>query len=311
MKREKKVFIVLGVIVVIVLISGVVAYHKINNIKNVQLNVPNSELNVSQETAEKSKEQNIENILLLGIDKQENASDAIIVLSVDKKNNDINMTSIQRDSRVYFGEQRANKINYAYNYGGVELSIQKVNELYDLDIKKYVKVTFDELIKSIDYLGGVEIEITNDELKFINSYIDNINKLQNTNYSKIKSPGKQHLNGTQALAYCRIRYTEGGDAKRTERQRIVLLELFKKIKEVEPIKYPQVIADLSATVETNLSTFDILSLGQIALTRDASEIKELRLPLDGTITHINDPGYNLGWERESNVKALHKFIYGE
>lgn len=313
MKRWKKVLIVLTVILFIIVVGGFGAYKYINRIKTVQLKGTNEELSISSETEEKSRKENITNILLLGIDNQENASDAMMVFSLDKDTNTAKLTSIMRDLSVDLGPNaEKHKINYAYNVGSVEGSVKVVNEQFDLDIKKYIKVSFDGLIKIVDKVGGVYIDVSNEELKYINDYISSINKINGTNSSKISKTGVQNLDGTQALAYSRIRYTNGWDFERTSRQREVLMAIFNKAKGIPVSSYPNLIADLSSNVETNLSTFELLDLAKAVMSLSSEDLEGFRIPIDGTSHDSMDKGiYYLEWDRAANKKALHEFIYGE
>ncbi|MDB2116083.1 LCP family protein [Clostridium paraputrificum] len=312
MKRWKKVLIVLTVILFIIVAGGFGAYKYINRIKTVQLKGTNEELGISSETEEKSKKENITNILLLGIDNQENASDAMMVFSLDKDTNTAKLTSIMRDLSVDLGPNaEKHKINYAYNVGGVEESVKVVNREFDLDINKYVKVSFDGLIKIVDKVGGVDIDISNEELKYINGYISSINKINGTNSSNINKSGVQTLDGTQALAYSRIRYTNGWDFKRTSRQREVLMSIFNKAKSIPVSSYPSLISDLSSNVETNLSTFELLDLAKAVMSLSSEDLEGFRIPIDGTSHDSMDKGiYYLEWDRAANKKAIHDFIYG-
>lgn len=295
MKRWKKVLIVLTVILFIIVAGGFGAYKYINRIKTVQLKGTNEELGISSETEEKSKEENITNILLLGIDNQENASDAMIVFSLDKDTNTAKLTSIMRDLSVDLGPNaEKHKINYAYNVGGVEESVKVVNREFDLDINKYVKVSFDGLVDVIDYIGGININITESERKIIGA----------------SKSGNVTLNGKQALAYSRIRKIDN-DYQRTSRQRKVLMAIFNKAKSIPVSSYPKALADLSSNVETNLSTFELLDLAKAVMSLSSEDLEGFRIPIDGTSHDSMDKGiYYLEWDRDVNKKALHNFIFG-
>ena len=296
MKRWKKVLIVLTVILFIIVAGGFGAYKYINRIKTVQLKGTNEELGISSETEEKSKKENITNILLLGIDNQENASDAMMVFSLDKDTNTAKLTSIMRDLSVDLGPNaEKHKINYAYNVGGVEESVKVVNREFDLDINKYVKVSFDGLVDVIDYIGGININITESERKIIGA----------------SKSGNVTLNGKQALAYSRIREIDS-DYQRTSRQRKVLMAIFNKAKSISVSSYPKALADLSSNVETNLSTFELLDLAKAVMSLSSNDLEGFRIPIDGTSHDSMDKGiYYLEWDRDANKKALHEFIYGE
>ena len=295
MKRWRKVLIVLTVILFIIAAGGFCAYKYINRIKTVELKGTNEELGISSETEEKSKKENITNILLLGIDNEENASDAMMVFSLDKDTNTAKLTSIMRDLSVDLGPNaQKHKINYAYNVGGVEESVKVVNREFDLDINKYVKVSFDGLVDVIDYIGGININITESERKIIG----------------VSKSGNVTLNGKQALAYSRIRKIDN-DYQRTSRQRKVLMAIFNKAKSISVSSYPKALADLSSNVETNLSTFELLDLAKAVMSLSSDDLEGFRIPIDGTSHDSMDKGiYYLEWDRAANKKAIHDFIYG-
>lgn len=299
--KMKKLLIILVSILIIFSLGGVVTYNKINQSKKVELKATDEELNVSEETVQKSQEKNIENILLLGIDHDENASDAIMIVSLDKNNKKVKLTSIMRDTYVYFGEGKSNKINYAYNYGGVELTIQKLNEIFNLDIKKYAKVDFDGFMKIVDAFGGYEAEISEAQRKEINYKLG---------YESLKTSGKVLLTGEQTAAYARIRRLDG-DFNRTERQREIMFDIFKKAKNIPLTSYPSVISELSSYVETNLSALESLELVKFMISVDNNSAEQFRVPIDGTTSDNSEGVYHLDWDREPNIKALHNFIYGE
>ena len=301
MKKRNKVLIAIMIVMIIILGGIFGAYKYINRIKNVKLQGSDEQLKVSQETQEKSKKENIENILLLGVDNQENATDTIMILSLDKDDNTAKLTSIMRDMYVDQREGKANKINYAYHYGGVEGTVSTLNELFNLDINKYALIGFDGLERIVDYLGGVEIDVTEAERKDLNKRKPN---------PLLESTGKVTLNGSQALAYSRIRHIDN-DFQRTARQREIMFAILKKCKNISLTSYPAVISDLSSNVQTNLSTMEMLSIAKYLLTLDMNNLNDFRVPIDGTTKDNLNGVYHLDWDKEANVKALHEFIYGE
>lgn len=295
MKRKRnKILIIIGIIILLILGGAFGAYRYINRVKNVKLQGSNEELKISQETEEKSIKENIENILLLGVDKEENATDTIMILSLDKDDNTAKLTSIMRDMYVEQGEGKANKINYAYHYGGVEGTVSTLNELFNLDINKYALIDFDGLVKIIDYLGGINLNITEKERQLCGA----------------SKAGNVLLNGEEALAFSRIRKIDS-DFVRTSRQREVMLAILKKCKDIPLTSYPSVIADLSSNVQTNLSTMEILSIAKYLLTLDMNNLNDFRVPIDGTTKDNLNGVYHLDWDKEANTKALHEFIYGK
>ena len=232
---------------------------------------------------------------MLGVDNEENASDAMMVFSLDEDTNTAKLTSIMRDLSVDLGPNaKKHKINYAYNVGGVEESVKVVNREFDLDINKYVKVSFDGLVDVIDYIGGININITESERKIIGA----------------SKSGNVTLNGKQALEYSRIREIDS-DYQRTSRQRKVLMAIFNKAKSIPVSSYPKAISDLSSNVETNLSTFELLDLAKAVMSLSSEDLEGFRIPIDGTSHDSMDKGiYYLEWDRAANKKAIHDFIYG-
>ena len=150
-------------------------------------------------------------------------------------------------------------------------------------IDKFAQVNLHTLPIIIDKLGGLEINIYSDELNYINNYINNIDSENNTSTEHITTTGTQLLNGTQVAAYCRIRYTSGGDFERTERQRAVLTALFNKALNVPATEYLDVISNLVQYVTTNLNTNEILKLatkiGSMGL--NGVTVEQQRFPIDG------------------------------
>ena len=300
--------ILLIVFVIIFVIVGFSYFHKDyysstdeNNNDEIEGYSENSNLleENSKISESEDEEQRINNILFLGIDKEENASDTIMILSLNEKNKTIKLVSIMRDTYVYQGEGMANKINYAYHYGGVQGSMNTINSVFNLDISKYVKVDFEGIVSIIDYLEGVEVNINETERKYINSICKNTN---------LSSSGDVTLNGEQALAFSRIRKIDS-DFERTERQRKVILGIFHKIKVIDSVNYPKVIYALSKSSESNLSMLEFLELGSIISKYNDSDLSELRIPIDGTTSDFTDGVYHLNWDEEINKKALRDFIY--
>ncbi|MBU3228018.1 LCP family protein [Clostridium algidicarnis] len=294
--KSQKGKIILGTFVVIFIVIFVL-YKNTNKMKYKDIKLPDSELGINEEMITKEKDKNITNILLLGVDDEEDASDSMMIISMNKDKGNLKVTSIMRDSYIFFGDSKVNKINYAYHYGGPELSVKTVNENYDLDIRDYVKVDFDGLDNIIDGLGGIEMDIKSEEVPLIKG---------------LKKDGKQTLTGSQAVDYSRIRKVGTNDYGRTDRQRKVMQEIFGKLSAMSITQYPKLISSFSEYVETSISTTELLGMASKASGFKNSSMEELRIPIDGTHKdeYIDDIFY-LKWEKEENVKAIHNFIYGE
>lgn len=314
-KSLKAIGIVLLLIVLLLCILLVGGTYYLGKIKNVKLNESDISVSSIPKTIENNEGKEINrnevtNILLLGVDKQEDASDSIIVLSLDDTKKQIKMASLLRDTYVFYGEDKVNKLNYAYHYGGAVNSVKTVNEEFKLDIKDFVKVDFGGLANIIDSIGGVEIEIKYNEVSLLNSHAKSMSKVAETSYTPILKSGIQILNGQQAVAYSRIRYVGNYDYERTERQRRVLNAVFDKMKNIPITKYPDLVSKLAPYLESSLSNTEMLSLGSKIMMYGKNGIKETRCPYDDLKTDTEIKGiFYLKWEKDKNIDKLHRFIY--
>ncbi|MEI3046524.1 MAG: LCP family protein [Romboutsia timonensis] len=289
-KWTKIVLCIFSAIILTIAALYTYSYYTVNNIvnKSEKINIKEDELGVVDEEELKQYDDYTEiiNIALLGIDSTDSTSgrsDSIMVATLDPIHNKLKLTSFMRDSYVNISNYGYDKLNHAYAYGGANLAINTLNTNFGLNITDFVAVDFASLPKIIDSLGGITIDITEEELNYINGYINNINSVSGTNSPIITTPGAHHVDGAQALAYSRIRYTSGGDFKRTERQRTVLTALFNKALNVPATQYLDVISTLAQYATTNLNTNEILKLatkiGSMGL--NGVTIEQQRFPIDG------------------------------
>ena len=218
---------------------------------------------------EKEEEDNSWDIALFGLDardkslKEGNRSDVVMIAHVDGDTKEINIFSIYRDSYVYIPDKGWDKLTHAYSYGGYETALSTINTNYDLEISKFVAVNFVALEDTIDKLGGIPIDVQQEEVKWINGYMTSLYKECGLNKVQlISGPGEQTLTGAQAVAYCRIRATAGGDFKRAERQRTVLNEMFKKAKKTDVSTLVSIVNEVTKEIYTNLETKEIISLAK-------------------------------------------------
>ena len=260
------------------------------------------------------KSTDIKNIAIFGIDGTEgeaSRSDCIMILTIDNIHDKLKLTSIIRDSYVDIPtRQNKDKINHAYAFGGPSLAVETLNNNFHLDISRFVSVNFSSFPKLIDSLGGVTLDINNDELKYINEYIDQVNWLNGTSSPKIISSGTQILDGTQALAYSRIRYTEGGDFERSHRQRIVIEKLFEKLKTLSITEYPGILNELLPLIKTNLTNAEILSIGMDINALKDNGLIQARFPEDDNAEgRMIDGIYYYVFDEDITKAKIHKFIY--
>ena len=252
------------------------------------------------------------NIALLGIDSREddygvgNRSDCIIIASINQKTKDIKLISVYRDTYMQIeenGKSRLDKVTHAYSYGGAQNALKALNTNLDLNITEYVTVNFDAVIVAVNALGGVEINIDSEELKYINSYIDATSSSSGVSSTHITKTGTQTLDGVQAVAYSRIRYTSGGDYKRTERMRTVIEAMMKKAKTLSISRLNSFADTILPRISTNISAGEILALIPSIASFNITE--SLGWPYE-TKGITLDRWYGVPVTLESNVKKLHQ-----
>lgn len=214
----------------------------------------------------------VKNILLIGEDTREeqisdtSRADSAIIASVNIDTGKITLTSVLRDLYVYFeanGEGQYDKINGAASMGGMKEYIKTVERYYKIQIDNYAVVNFASFPKIIDSLGGVTITITDREINEINNHPKRYGNVY-IEKSYEGTEGKQKLNGKQALAYCRIRKIDTDNA-RADRQKTVLLQVFKKMKGSSTTELLKVVNDLVGYVYTGYSKKELVSLATYAL----------------------------------------------
>lgn len=256
----------------------------------------------------------IKNIVLFGIDSEDGVgrSDSMMIATIDPIHDKLKITSLMRDSYVNIDGYGYDKLNHAYAFGGPELSIKTINQTFGLNLENFVTVDFKSLPIIIDILGGIELDITQEELEYINGYIDDINSKDGTSSSHISYPGYQHVDGVQALAYSRIRYTSGGDYERTRRHRTVLEQLFNKALSVSATQYPTIINQILPYVQTNLTVSDILSLATKVATMGGGSLQQDRFPRDGFCWGENINGiYYLGFDEAITKQQVMDYIFDD
>lgn len=279
-------------------------------------------------------DKNVYNIALFGIDTQkykdksgaavfDGNSDSIMILSLNKNEGTIKLVSVMRDSLVPIdngGKTVTTKINAAYAYGGPALAVKTLNTLFGLDISEYATVNFFGMIDIIDAVGGIEAEITQDELTCsinINTHIRNQCDslgIDPTPYL-MKNSGKQQLNGIQAVAYARIRYGKNwlgssNDFGRTERQRYVMQQLLEKALAMDISSYPGLASKLAPYVKTSFSNSELLNLASFLSKRP--QMITSRVPSDKYIINSDFRGTGsstIYYNYKYAAKVLHAFLY--
>ena len=261
----------------------------------------------------------IENILLIGLDgtndKFPKRSDTMIILTIDKLNKSLKLTSLARDTLVKIPGRGEEKLTHAYAYGQEELLMQTINENFDLDIKDYAVVNFKSFIDIVDIIGGVDINVNEKEIHHLNEVIKEcygVNHEDTKNIEYITSSGNHNLNGYQALAYARIRKLDT-IYKRDERQRLILTNIAHKLSDVSISKYLQIAKSILRHIKVNIAFNKIIDLAFIAHELASYDISQLEFPISEYREEgrIGEKGtYVVKWDKNKNIELLHQFIYG-
>lgn len=185
-----------------------------------------------------------------------------------------------------------------------------MNKNLDMNIEHYVTVNFNSMIDIVDSVGGIDIDVQEDEVPYICGYVQEIMKVTGKLSPGVTEPGTQTLNGVQATAYARIRYTAGDDFRRAERQRAVLQKVVEKLQQASPAQLNKIIDKVFPEVSTNFTMTEILEYAKDAFDYELGETTGF--PFDKTTDTLGNVGsVVIPVTMESNVKQLHSFFYGE
>ena len=313
--RKLKIFskIVLTLIIILAVLLGTVYWYVTNKLgKMNKVDIDEADLGISTETS--SNLSKYRNIAIFGVDSRSddygvgNRSDCIIIASINNSTGEIKLISVYRDTYVNIKGHGLDKITHAYSYGEAPLAINTLNKNLDLNIKEFVTVNFDSVAKAVDQLGGVKISVTSEETKYINTYIDETAKVTGKAANHITQAGTYNMDGVQAVAYSRIRYTAGGDYKRTERMRTVIEAMFTKLKTKNVAEINSFADKILPCVYTNISSGDLISMIPSMAKYKVGE--SIGWPYE-TKGKTMDRWYGIPVTLESNVTKLHKEAFGE
>lgn len=258
MSKKKK--IIIGVVAVILILCGGIGYYantKYAKVKHTDLN--EKKLTVNKEMEEKNT--TYTNIAFFGIDAHSDdakdvESDAVVIASLNTDTKEVRLLSIYGNAYLTSADGKKIAVKDIYK-NGAEDAIEILNRNLDLDISHFATVNFKALIEVIDAVGGIEIDVKEDEVPHITGYTADLIKVTGKDSMGITQAGPQLLNGTQATAYCRIRATEGGDTARAERQKLVLSKTIEKLKTMNLTDLDQLIDKVFPQIETNYKLTEV------------------------------------------------------
>ncbi len=263
------------------------------------------------------REEGVYNILLLGEEAigsgdGRGRTDVIVIATMNTKSNKLMLTSLMRDTLVQIPGYKDNKLNSAYERGGLELMYEVIALNFDIKLDGCILVNFEKFEKIIDTLGGLEITLTAGEAKYLNS----TNYISKPQYRNVRE-GKQLLNGNQVLGYTRVRKRatitgNNNDYGRTDRHRIVLNAIFEKYKTKSKVELASMMIKLLPMIHTDISSKNFELLLESFIEMGTMEISQLRIPADGTFTDdVKVRGMDvLIPDLQENAKLLSDFIFG-
>ena len=307
-KRHRFLKFILELLLVLLLGAGVFVFANLGRIRHTKL----SDVLVNSGLINRG---GYTNIVLYGVDSRtgqltsECHSDTIMILSLNRRSKQVKIVSVYRDTYLDNTNGEYRKATECYYYGGPERSVSMLNKNLDLDIKDYVAVNFNAVVKVIDLLGGIDLEITDEEMNYINGYCVENQEVTGVSYTPLSTSGYVHLDGIQALAYCRIRYTEGWDFKRTERQRTVLTLVYQKAVHQGPAALLSIANAMLPQIATSMDNMEIIGLvtgiGSYRIGEQSG------FPIDQTPANVDAGDCVVPINLASNVSKLHAFLFDD
>ena len=333
MKRKKKIavwaILLIIILVIVLLMGGVYAYvnHKLSKIMRVDIS-PEVVVDPSLETFETEegltdtinpedivwnnadievmKDKDVSNILLIGQDRREGQgrqrSDSMIICSLNKKTNKIILTSVMRDMYVPIPGYSDNRINAAYQFGGMELLDRVMEESLGVHIDANVEVDFEGFINCMAEIGNIDMQLNEEEAKYLND----------ANGWNLQA-GYNSLTPEQALAFSRVRYVGHSDWERTDRQRRVIISAFNNVKGLSIPELISLTDRIFPNVTTDMTNSEILGYVYTVVTNKMTTIDSNRLPAEGTYTceTLRKGMEVLVPDLKANAECLKEYIYKE
>ena len=314
--RRHKILFIMELIVLIPLLIGVFVYAQVDtrldNIETVE--IQSGDIQVNEEVETNTVMHGYTNIALFGVDSRHGEmdyvnTDTIIIASINNDTKVVKLVSVYRDTYLNIGEDMYNKANAAYANGGYKWAINMLNQNLDLDITDFVTVNMNALVEVVDALGGFDFELTAEEVVHMNNYCVETSEITGQPYTRIEPEvaGTYHLNGVQSVSYTRIRYTEGNDYKRTERQRELISKIVAKAKKADINSLIAIMDNVFPMISTSLTKSDIISMGMNMLSYELGDT--CGFPFEHRTSEIcgsSEIPVTLAW----NVQRLHDYLFG-
>lgn len=317
-KNQRKIALVVVEILVLLILAValyvVVKFSKIE--KDTSFNAESVEVNEGLSQESQDIMDNYTTVAMFGLDNRSNGnlskgnSDVIMIASINNDTHEVKLVSVYRDSYLDIGNNTYRKCNSAYAHGGPEQAVSMLNTNLDLNITDYVTVDFNAVVECVDLLGGVEVTVTDEEAVLMYGYMDEINKLTKHKSEYLPGAGTYNMDGVQACAFARIRYTAGDDYKRAERQRTVLAAMVEKAQRSDLKTINKLIDQVFGDIKTSYSNADLIALAAQVFNYKLGETAGFPFEKN-TITLGSKGSVVVPCDLISNVTQLHVFLYGD
>jgi LCP family protein required for cell wall assembly len=275
---------------------------------------------VPELTMKNNKDYSIINIAVFGLDNRyknsltAGRSDVNMILTLDPNNNEVRLTTIMRDTLIYLpSKEDYNRINSAIVYEkGPEGAIAAIEKEFLIDIDHFIVSSFRGVSKIIDAIGGVDINLSQQEVWDMNGLIQEMNGLYGYSKNKdiIQTKGTHHLNGLQAVAYMRIRHSDGV-FKRASRQQEVLGAVRDSLSDITIAELEEAMKTVTKYVKTDLEPLELVAMAKKLYDLRNGGYETSRVPYDD---HYKAARYHsmavLQYDKDYTLTELHKFIYG-
>lgn len=323
-RRRRRILFGIEIFILLILIGGVFICAKLGKMNFTDLDF--SKIDVNTGVSDNNVMKGYTTIGLIGLDGRDGElksgarSDTMIIASINNDTKKVKLVSVYRDTYLRIGEDsegngQYNKANAAYAEGGPEQFLSMLNTNLDLNVTDFVSVDFQAVAEAVELLGGIDVELKEEEVVHLNNYCVETSKVTGMDYTPLEEKaGVHHLNGVQTVSYARIRYTSGNDFRRAARQREVIYKIVEKAKNSDIATLSKILDKVFPKVYTSFTKAEILQMGMSMMSYDIED--QTGFPFDHLYgERVKDAMGGLDMvlpvTLESNVIKLHEFLYPE
>lgn len=319
-KKRRKIAIILLEIVILLSVLLFAAYSYLNKSMNMMEKLPWDPDNIKNVEISAEKQEQMKGywtIAVFGVDSRNstvgagNNADVNMICNINQDTGEIKLVSVFRDSYMNVSDKNSyNKINSAYLQGGPDQAVKALNKNLDLDIDDYVTFNWKAVADAINILGGVDLELSKAEFYYINAFVTETVKATGVPSEPVKHAGMVHLDGVQAVAYGRLRLMDT-DYARTERQRKIISLAFDKLKVADWATVNNVIQTIFPQISTSVTLPEVLSMGRDITKLHMGESAGFPMARSDADMGPKKGACVIPQTLESNVRELHKFMFGD